>query len=112
MRVIPVDDRRMKVLVLGEPTPQERDGEPVLDRVTKKPLWNIPVAVISPDGRAETTRISVPEGGFPKGLGMAMEIHPEEWVTIVGDKNGRSWDMDRAVSVKVEGGAAGMKAAA
>jgi hypothetical protein len=60
MRVIPVDDRRIKVLVVGEPTLQERDGHPVLDRNTKQALWNLNVTIIG-DSRAET----VPPAGRP-----------------------------------------------
>src|SRR5262245_60904776 len=39
MRVIPVDASRLKVLVVGEPTAQTRDGKAVLDRTTDQPLF-------------------------------------------------------------------------
>lgn len=61
MRVIPVDTTRLKVLVVGEPTPQIRNGQPVLDRNTNEALWNLDVTVIG-EARAETVQLSLPEG--------------------------------------------------
>lgn len=111
MRVIPVDDRRIKVLVVGEPTAQERDGQPVLDRNTKQTLWNLNVTIIG-DSRAETVQLTLPEGGFPKNIGIGAIVVPEEMVAVTWEKNGRSGVMVRAKSLKVEGGLAGTKAAA
>ena len=51
MRVVPVDANRMKVLVVGEPTAQLRDGQAVLDRTTNVPMWNLDVTLIG-EGRA------------------------------------------------------------
>lgn len=78
MRVIPVDDRRIKVLVVGEPTAQERDGQPMLDRNTKQPLWSLDVTIIG-TSRAETIQLTLPEGGFPKNIGVGAVIVPERW---------------------------------
>ncbi len=111
MRVIPVDVSKLKFLVVGEPTPQMRDGKAVLDRTTGVPLWNLDVTVIG-EGRAETIQLSLPEGGFPKGIGIGTIIVPEGMVAVTWEKNGRSGVMVRAKSVKVEGGQAGLKAAA
>jgi len=111
MRVIPVDDRRIKVLVVGEPTAQERDGQPMLDRNTKQPLWSLDVTIIG-DSRAETVQLTLPEGGFPKNIGIGAIVVPEEMVAVTWEKNDRSGVMVRAKSVKVEGGLAGTKAAA
>ena len=111
MRVIPVDDRRIKVLVVGEPTVQERDGQPVLDRNTKQALWNLNVTIIG-ESRAETVQLTLPEGGFPKNIGIGAIVVPEEMVAVTWEKNGRSGVMVRAKSVKVEGGLAGAKAGA
>ena len=111
MRVIPVDDRRIKVLVVGEPTAQERDGQPMLDRNTKQALWNLNVTIIG-DSRAETVQLTLPEGGFPKNIGIGAIVVPEEMVAVTWEKNGRSGVMVRAKSVKVEGSVAGSKAAA
>lgn len=111
MRVIPVDERRIKVLVVGEPTVQERDGQPMLDRNTKQALWNLNVTIIG-DSRAETVQLTLPEGGFPKNIGIGAIVVPEEMVAVTWEKNGRSGVMVRAKSVKVEGGLVGTKAAA
>jgi hypothetical protein len=111
MRVIPVDTSRLKVLVVGEPTAQMRDGKAVLDRTTDQPLWNLDVTVIG-EGRAETVQLALPEGGFPKGLGIGAMIVPEAMIAVTWEKNGRSGVMVRAKSVKVEGGQAGLKGAA
>lgn len=111
MRVIPVDTARIKVLVVGEPTAQMRDGKAVLDRETSQPLWNIDVTVIG-ESRAETVQLSVPEAGFPKGLGIGAIVVPDHMVAVTWEKNGRSGVMVRAKSVKVEGGSAGLKGAA
>ena len=81
MRVIPVDDRRIKVLVVGEPTVQERDGQPVLDRNTKQALWNLNVTIIG-ESRAETVQLTLPEGGFPKNIGIGAIVVPEEMVAV------------------------------
>ena len=108
MRVIPVDASRLKVLVVGEPTAQTRDGKAVLDRATDQPLFNLDVTVIG-EGRAETVQLALPEGGFPKGLGIGAVIIPEGMVAVTWEKNGRSGVMVRAKSVKVEGGQAGLK---
>lgn len=111
MRVIPVDASRLKVLVVGEPTAQMRDGQAVLDRSTNQPLWNLDVTVIG-EGRAETVQMSLPEGGFPKGLGLGALVIPQEMVAVTWEKNGRSGVMVRAKSIKVDSGQAGLKAAA
>jgi hypothetical protein len=111
MRVIPVDASRLKVLVVGEPSAQIRDGVAVLDRATNQPLWNVDVTVIG-EGRAETVQLAVPENGFPKGLGIGAMVVPEGMVAVTWEKNGRSGVMVRARSVKVEGGSAGVKGAA
>ncbi|MBO0729264.1 MAG: hypothetical protein J2P57_08385 [Acidimicrobiaceae bacterium] len=111
---IPIDTSGLQFLVVGEPTPQfNKDGTPRLDRETGRPLWSIPVTLITEDG-AETIRLSIPEGGFPKELRPATFIDPARPVIILyGEKVGRSaghiWG---ARSVKVTGGLAGVKAAA
>jgi len=110
MRVIPVDVSRLKVLVVGEPTQQLRDGVPALDRSTNVALWNLDVTVIG-EGRAQTVQLSLPEGGFPKGLGIGSMVIPENMVAITWEKNGRSGVMVRAKSIKVEGGQAELKGA-
>jgi hypothetical protein len=111
MRVIPVDASRLKVLVVGEPTQQMRDGVPALDRSTNLALWNLDVTVIG-EGRAQTVQLSLPEGGFPKNLGIGSMVVPVDMVAITWEKNGRWGVMVRASSVKVEGGTTGLKAAA
>jgi hypothetical protein len=111
MRVIPVDANRLKVLVVGEPTAQIKDGKAVLDRATDQPLFNLDVTVIG-EGRAQTVQLALPENGFPKGLGIGAVIVPEAMLAVTWEKNGRSGVMVRAKSVKVEGGQAGLKGAA
>ena len=111
MRVIPVDANRLKVLVVGEPTAQIKDGKAVLDRATEQPLFNLDVTVIG-EGRAQTVQLALPENGFPKGLGIGAVIVPEAMLAVTWEKNGRSGVMVRAKSVKVEGGQAGLKGAA
>jgi hypothetical protein len=111
MRVIPVDANRLKVLVVGEPRAQTKDGQAVLDRSTNQPMWNVDVTLIG-DGRAETVQLALPESGLPKGLGIGAMIIPESMVAVTWEKNGRFGVMVRARSVKVEGGQAGLKGAA
>jgi hypothetical protein len=110
MRVIPVDANRLKFLVVGEPTAQMRDGAAVLDRTTNVPMWNLDVTVIG-EGRAETVQVALPEGSFPKGLGIGTIVVPEAMVAVAWEKNGRSGVMVRAKSLKVEGGQSGLKGA-
>jgi hypothetical protein len=111
MRVIPVDASKLKVLVVGEPTAQVKDGKAVLDRTTDQPLFNLDVTVIG-EGRAETVQWTLPENGFPKGLGIGALVAPESWVAVKWEKDGRHGEMHRVKSVKVEGGQAGLKGAA
>jgi hypothetical protein len=56
------------------------------------------------EGRAETVQLSLPEGGFPKGIGIGSMVIPEAMVAITWEKNGRWGVMVRANSVKVAGG--------
>lgn len=111
MRVIPVDTSKLTVLVVGAPTAQMKDGQAVVDRISSQPLWNLDVTVIG-EGRAETVQLSLPEGGFPKELGIGAVVVPEQMVAVTWQKNGRSGVMVRAKSVKVQGGQGGLKAAA
>jgi hypothetical protein len=96
---------------VGEPIAQTRDGNAVLDRPTDKPLWNLDVTMIG-EGRAETVQLALPEGGFPKDLGIGAVIIPEGMVAVTWEKNGRSGVLVRAKSVKVAGGQAGVKGVA
>lgn len=57
MKHIPVDTSNLKFMTVGTPTPQTRDGKPMLDRETGRPMWNLPLAVMS-DGRAETIELA------------------------------------------------------
>jgi len=109
MKVIPVDATRLTMLVVTEPRAQLKDGQPVLDRRTGRPMWNLDVAVII-EGRADMTTLGLPEGGFPKELGAGGLIVPELMVAIPWAKPERSGVMTRADAVKLEGGRAGLKA--
>lgn len=111
MRVIPVDTSKIKVLVVGEPRAQVRNGEAVLDRNTNQALWNLDVTVIG-EARAETVQLSLPEGGFPKTIGVGAVVVPQDMVAVTWEKNGRSGVMVRATSLKVEGGQAVLKGVA
>ena len=75
-----------KVLVVGEPTAQERDGKPMLDRNTKQPHWSLDVTIIG-TSRAETIQLTLPEGGFPKNIGIGAVIVPEEMVAVTWEKS-------------------------
>jgi hypothetical protein len=88
-----------------------KEGRPVLDRMTGRPMWNVGVALIA-DGRADVADLSLPEGGFPMELGLGGLIVPELMVAIPWVKPDRNGVMVRANSVKVEGGRAGVKGAA
>ena len=111
MKVIPVDANRLKLLVVGEPSPQMKDGQAILDRDTGRPQWNIDVTVIS-ETRAETIQLGVPEGGFPKDLGIGAFIIAEGMTAFHWEKPGRWGVFLRAKSVKVAGGSAAVKGVA
>jgi hypothetical protein len=102
MRVIPVDVSKLKVLVVGTPTAQLRDGQPMLDRETKQPMWNLDVTVIG-EGRAETVQLAIPEAGLPKGLAIGAVVVPEAMVAVCWEKNGRSGVIVRAAAVRLDG---------
>lgn len=108
MRMIPVDVSRLKFVVVGEPAAQMRDSVAAFDRNGQEPLWNLDLTVIG-EGRAETVQFSLPEGGFPKDLGVGAMNVPEEMVAVTWEKNGRSGVMVRTKSRKVEGGSAGVR---
>ena len=113
VQVIPVDVSRMQVLVVGEPVAQfDEAGKAKLDRATGRPQWSVAVTLIS-DGRADTVRLSLPEGGFPKELVIGMFIVPEGLQLIFWTKkDGTSGIMFTARSVKVAGGLPGLKSVA
>lgn len=109
MKFTPVDVSRVQVMVVREPREAIRDGKPVMDRDTGRPQWNIDVAVITPFG-VETEELGVPEGGFPKELTAGTFIIPEAWTAIKWQNNkGNHGEFQRAKSVKVAGGSAGLK---
>ena len=114
MKVIPVDSSRLQVLVVGQPQAAVKgNGEVVLDRDTGRPQWNIDVTVIGEARRAETEQLGVPEGGFPKDLGIGAFIVPEGWTVIKWENDkGQKGEFVRAKSVKVVGGAAALKSVA
>jgi hypothetical protein len=111
VKVIPVDASRLQLVVVGEPTAQYKDGQAVLDRDTGRPRWNIDVTVIG-ESRAETIQLAVPEGGFPKELGVGAFVTPEAMVAIHWERNGRWGVMLSAKSVKAAGGSAAVKGVA
>lgn len=108
MKTFPIDANRLKVLVVGEPkASMTREGQPSLDRDTNVPIWNIDVTLIG--DRAETIQLQVPEGGFPKGLGIGAMVVPDLMAAILWEKtDGRHGVMYKARSLKVEGGSAGL----
>jgi hypothetical protein len=88
-----------------------KEGQAVLDRETGRPQWNIDVTVIS-ETRAETIQLGVPEGGFPKDLGIGAFIIAEGMTAFHWEKPGRWGVFLRAKSVKVAGGSAAVKGVA
>jgi hypothetical protein len=111
MRVIPVDASRLKLLVVGEPSQQLRDGQAVLDRATNQPMWNVDVTVIG-EARAETVQLAVPEGSFPKSLTIGAVVIPEEMVAVTWSKDGRFGVMVRAKSIKLDSAPTALKSTA
>ena len=111
MSQFPIDSTKVQVIVVGDPTPQLRNGAPVVDRTTNQPMWNVDVAVIG-EGRPQAMQLGLPENGFPKGLGIGTIILPEHMVVIYWNRDGRSGVMLRAQAAKVQGGQAGLKSAA
>lgn len=112
MKFTPVDASRVQVVVVGVPKPQMRDGVQQTDRDTGVPMWNIDIAVIS-DFRVEAFPLGVPEGGFPKELGIGAVVNPEDWVSIEwGENQAKHGTFHKAKSVKVPGGSAAAKGAA
>lgn len=100
------------MVVVGAPTAQFKDGQARLDRETGRPLWSVEVTLIADRG-AETVRLSLPEGGFPKDLAIGAFIIPEGLVVIHWRKNdGSTGLMWAARSGKVVNGLTGVKAAA
>lgn len=107
MKFTPVDASKVQVVVVGVPKPQMRDGVQQTDRDTAVPMWNIDVAVIS-EFRVEAFQLGVPEGGFPKDLGIGAVVSPEGWVSIEwGENQARHGTFQKAKSLKVVGGSAG-----
>jgi hypothetical protein len=111
MKHIPVDVSQLTLLVVGQPVSQIRDGQPYRDRDWDLPMYNIDVTVIGGDG-AETIRLSVPEGGFPKELSIGVIIVPEQLVVVNWEKNGNKGQIIKCRAIKVQGGSSALKAAA
>jgi hypothetical protein len=97
-------------LVVGQPVAQIRDGQPYRDRDLDLPMFNIDLTVIGE--RAETIQLSVPEGGFPKELTIGVVVVPEQMAVVNWERNGRQGQIVKARAIKVQGGSAGLKAAA
>jgi hypothetical protein len=110
-KFIPVDVRKLRFLIVGEPRAQMRDGEQVVDLETKIPMFNIDMTIIG-ENRAETMQVGVPENGFPKGMGIGTMVIPDDLLGIRWENDKTNGIMLRARSVKVDGGQAGMKATA
>ena len=111
MRIIPVDTSRLKMVVVGEPAQQIKDGQAIMDRETGRPQWNIEITVIG-EARAETVQLSLPEGGFPRELGVGAFIVAEGMTAFHWEKPPRWGVVLRAKSIKVVGGVAGVKGVA
>jgi hypothetical protein len=115
MHVIPVDDRRLRMIVVNEPTIQMRDGSAVTDR-DGRPMWQVDLAVIpvydnGETGRVEAIQLGLPENGFPKNLTVGTSVMAVNMVAIPWiSKRGKLGVLVRADAIKVVGGQAGLKA--
>jgi hypothetical protein len=112
--MIPVDDRRIRLVAVSEPRPQIRDGQPVTD-LDGKPMWQVDLAVFLVDsngelGRVDAIQLGLPENGFPKNLTVGTTVVAVNMIAIPwANKKGKSGVMLRADAIKIVGGQAGLK---
>ncbi|HEX5144953.1 MAG TPA: hypothetical protein VFW21_13895 [Mycobacterium sp.] len=96
MLVLPIESRTL--LVLMAPVAQFKDKdkqEPATDRGTGAPLVEVSVA-LTDGGGPQVLRVSVPQPGVPKDLGVGSLVSPTGLTLIAGEKNGRAWQIFRA----------------
>src|ERR1041385_4010427 len=101
MLILPLDCSR-PLLVLAAPTPQYKDranGVVATDRDTGAPLADLSVAVPVDGGAPTVLRLTVPQPGIPENLAMGALVKASGLVFLTGEKNGRTWQMARAISV-------------
>jgi hypothetical protein len=100
MLVLPIESRTL--LVVGPPVPQFHDREhtqPRVDRDSGQPVVEVPVCLMSEDGRPQMLRVQVPAPGVPQGLSPGQMVKVTGLTVRFGEKDGRPWQMFRATGV-------------
>jgi hypothetical protein len=100
MLVLPIESRPL--LVVAPPAPQFTDRQrtqPKIDRDTGSPVVEVAVCLTSDGGQPQMLRVQVPVTGVPKDLAAGQVVKAAGLTLMVGETNGRSWQMLRAVSV-------------
>ncbi|MBT8228236.1 MAG: hypothetical protein HKP61_01725 [Dactylosporangium sp.] len=103
MLVLPIGGSHT-LLVLAVPVPRFGDkasGVVATDRVTGVPLVEVPLALTVDGGQPQVLRVSLPQPGVPKDLGVGQVVRASGLTFVTGETNGRAWQIFRAVSLTV-----------
>ncbi len=100
MRSIPVDDRRME-LVVAVPPRQQKEA----NKVTGEVMWDVDLFVVS-DERPDVLRVQVPESGLAKTLTPNTKVEASGLTAFTWEKDNRHGLMFRCESLRLAGSSA------
>ena len=95
------NNRRAKYYTLTKEGRRALKQEAATDRDTGAALVEVSVSLTSDTGTPQVLRVSVPAPGVPKDLAMGHLVKATGLTLIEGEKNGRAWQIFRAVSLTV-----------
>jgi hypothetical protein len=100
MLILPIESRPL--LVVAPPAPQFTDRQrtqPKVDRDTGAPVVEVAVCLTTDGGQPQMLRVQLPATGVPKDLTVGQMVTASGLTLMLGETNGRSWQMFRATSV-------------
>jgi hypothetical protein len=99
MKSIPVDDRRMQLLLAVPPRLQSKPNP-----FTGEVEWNVDLFVVA-DDRADVLQVAVPESGLAKNLSPGGTVEVAGLTAIAWEKQGNHGLMFRCENVRPVGAA-------
>ncbi len=100
MLILPIESRPL--LVVAPPAPQFTDRQrtqPKVDRDTGVAVVEVAVCLTTDGGQPQMLRVQLPATGVPKDLAVGQLVTASGLTLMLGETNGRSWQMFRATSV-------------
>lgn len=100
MIALPLDPS-LTLVALSEPRPQIKDqksGEVSVDTLTGQPLYQIDAALSVPGGRPMTFQLTVLANGLSE-VPLYAPFHAVGLTFMTGEKNGRTWQIYKALGI-------------